>query len=160
MPPSAQPARKRNVKRQTRLTFTPLATSSPGGGERSPGSDRVATMRYKNGFSSPSSSSPIKRKKEPISKLFLSSEREDISSDEESIRAPSSSRRQLKRLVVEDLDEDEDDGKESEDIIYSSPAKRRRLNLQSKASKDETPRNRAERDKLDLEEDLEDLRDS
>ncbi|OJD27336.1 hypothetical protein ACJ73_01270 [Blastomyces percursus] len=159
MSPPAQSVRKRNVKRQTRLTFTPLATSSPGGG-RSPGSDRVATMRYRNGFSSPSPSSPIKQKKEPISNLFLSSEREDISSDEESIRAPSSSRRQLKRLIVEDLDEDEDDGEVSEDIICSSPAKRRRLNLQSKISKEETPRNRAERDKLDLEEDLEDLRDS
>ncbi|KLJ09989.1 hypothetical protein EMPG_14600 [Blastomyces silverae] len=159
MPPSAQPARKRNVKRQTRLAFTPLASSSPGG-ERSPGSDRVATMRYKHGFGSPSSSSPIKQNKKSISKLFLSSEREDISSDEESIRAPSSSRRQLKRLIVEDLDEDEDDGEESEDIICSSPAKRRRLNLQSKVPKEDTPRNRAERDKLELEEDLEDLRDS
>ncbi|PGH31828.1 hypothetical protein GX50_05380 [[Emmonsia] crescens] len=157
MPPSAQPARKRDAKRQTRLSFTPLASSSPGF-ERSPGSDRVATMRYKNAFSSPSSSSPIKKKKEPISKLFQSSEREDVSSDEESIRAPSSSRRPLKRLTIED--EDEDDGEESEDIICSSPAKRRRLNVQPETSKEETPRNRAERDKLDLQEDLEDLRDS
>ncbi|EEH03670.1 conserved hypothetical protein [Histoplasma capsulatum G186AR] len=159
MPPSTQPARKRNAKRQTRLTFTSLTSSSPGL-ERSPGNERVATMQFKNDLSSPSSSRRIVEKEGQIPSLFQSSEREDISSDEESIRAPSSSRRPLKRLNIEDMDEDDNDGEESEDIICSSPAKRRRLNLQSKGSKEHIPRNRAERDRLDLKEDLEDLRDS
>ncbi|OAX81809.1 hypothetical protein ACJ72_03851 [Emergomyces africanus] len=159
MPPSARSAGKRNAQRQTRLSFTPLTSSSPGF-EQSPGSDRVATMRYKNTFSSSSAGSPIRNKKEPVSKLFQLSQGEDTSSDEESIRAPSSSRRPSKRLIIDDMDEDEGDGEESEDIICSSPAKRRRLNIQTEVSQEETPRNRTERDKLDLEEDLEDLRDS
>lgn len=117
-------------------------------------------MQFKNDLSSPSSSRRIVEKEGQIPSLFQSSEREDISSDEESIRAPSSSRRPLKRLNIEDMDEDDNDGEESEDIICSSPAKRRRLNLQSKGSKEHIPRNRAERDRLDLKEDLEDLRDS
>ncbi|OJD12051.1 hypothetical protein AJ78_07293 [Emergomyces pasteurianus Ep9510] len=159
MPPSARPVGKLNAQRQTRLSFTPLTPSSPGF-ERSPGSDRAATMRYGNAFSSSSAGSPIRNKTEPISKLFQSSKSEDISSDEESIHAPSSSRRPLKRLIIKDMDEDEDDGEESEDIVCSSPAKRRRLNMQAEVSKEETPRSRTERAKLDLEEDLEDLRDS
>ncbi|KAK2790615.1 hypothetical protein FQN53_009084 [Emmonsiellopsis sp. PD_33] len=156
MPPISRP--RKNVKRQSRLSFTPISSSSPGV-ERSPGSDRLATMRYKNALSSPGSSSKPEKKK-TISSLFMSSDSITISSDEESVRAPSSNRRALKRVFVED--EDEDDGDESEDIVTSSPMKRRKRNVvvPEPPAPTPAPRNRAERDRQDLEEDLADLRDS
>jgi hypothetical protein len=52
----------------------------------------------------------------------------------------------------------ENDGFESEDIVAPSPRKRRKRDLEAEIP--QTPRRRSEQDKLDLEEDLEDLRDS
>ncbi|EEH38492.1 hypothetical protein PAAG_08219 [Paracoccidioides lutzii Pb01] len=205
MPPSARPTRYKGAERQTRLAFTPVSSSSPG---FSLGIDRAATMLYKSTFNSPGNNGSLKKTKAPISKSLQSNEQGDASSDEESIRAPSSSRRPLERLIIADKDEEDgeesediicsspvkrrrryvrpevrkedstlsfrggplkplvikdecdDDGEESDEIFCSSPAKRRRWNVEPDVAKQETPRNRAEQDKLDLEEDLEDLRDS
>src|SRR5215471_4463137 len=115
--------RKTDGKRQTRLSFTPLATSSSPGPERSPGSgtDSLAKVRYQDPFSSPLA---LKSKSTPraFSKSPESAKGESATSDEEAIRGPKSHRRMVKRAISED----EDNGSESEDIVAYTPAKRRR----------------------------------
>jgi hypothetical protein len=87
-------------------------------------------------------------------KAYDSREDDSITSDEEAIRGPGSSRHAAKSTGREF----ENDGFESEDIVAPSPRKRRKRDPEAEIL--QTPRSRSEQDKLDLEEDLEDLRDS
>lgn len=83
----------------------------------------------------------------------------ETTEEEEIVTRPTSRRRKRgaassTAFPVDDLD----DLDESEDLIVSSPAKRRRLYSGAEALR--TPRQTTEQDRLDLEEDLEDLKDS
>ncbi|KAJ9410766.1 hypothetical protein DTO045G8_1672 [Paecilomyces variotii] len=78
-------------------------------------------------------------------------------SDEEEVVAHSTTRR-LKRGAAPSTAFPVDDSDDSDDVILSSPAKRRRLDNGPEALR--TPRQTSDQDRLDLEEDLEDLKDS
>ncbi len=148
--------RKTPGKKQTRLSFARRDTLSSPGPEKSPsiGSDRLAKGRYyQHSFSSPLPQKAFPQT-EHFSKSCASGEGDCITTDEEAIRGPGSNRRTAKRINREIGNA----GSESEDIVTPLPAKRRKRNVEAEIPR--TPRSRSEQDKLDLEEDLEDLRDS
>ncbi|KAJ9297368.1 hypothetical protein DTO271G3_4661 [Paecilomyces variotii] len=78
-------------------------------------------------------------------------------SDEEEVVTHSTTRR-LKRGAAPSTAFPVDDSDDSDDVILSSPAKRRRLDNGPEALR--TRRQTSDQDRLDLEEDLEDLKDS
>ncbi|KAL1953095.1 hypothetical protein VTO42DRAFT_3596 [Malbranchea cinnamomea] len=132
-------------KRQTRLTFTPIPTSSSPGIEQSPGS--ITGKNYNTLKSNVVSSSPAAT---PLKAMTS-----DSSSDEDDIRAPSSSRRAPKRSAVEINANDNDS--DSDEIVISSPVKRRKraaTRLQT------STKDHSESQDSDLAEDLADLQDS
>lgn len=85
------------------------------------------------------------------------SEQDSATSDEEDMVTRPTPRR-LKRGAAPSTALSVDDSDDSDDIILSSPAKRRRLDNEPEALR--TPRQASDQDRLDLEEDLEDLKDS
>ncbi|KAK2868125.1 hypothetical protein FQN49_003131 [Arthroderma sp. PD_2] len=111
-------------KRQTTLAFAPVTSPSPAGG-RSP-----ARMRYQGPFGSPSLEKPsLEGKKstttpqaKPAQPSFL------LSSDEEPIRPPSSIKSKMTKRPISYVEESSSG--ESDDIIPSSPVKRRRTNVE------------------------------
>ncbi|PGH14451.1 hypothetical protein AJ80_05896 [Polytolypa hystricis UAMH7299] len=151
--------RRKSVKRQSRLAFTPVASSSPGI-ERSPGSEKAATLSYGETPKSSVWAKPIPKPPAIFTKEQPSSDQDsDQDSDEESVRAPSSARRAVKRALIEE-DDDDDDEEFDDELVISSPIKRRRRNIEQHRDSSSPPRNRDEQDRHDLEEDLEDLHES
>ena len=133
MPRSTKKAHRAATKRQTRLTFTPVAASSSPGIERSPGTadDKLANVRYLGANSSPlstkrsrhppvPSSSPVSKSPKTVTVVIPSS-------DEDEIRPPRSTRRVVEKPAIKPtFDEDGADSADSADFAPSSPMKRRR----------------------------------
>ncbi|KJF61314.1 uncharacterized protein CIMG_09066 [Coccidioides immitis RS] len=184
-------------KRQTRLNFTPVSSSSPKAVHSSArATDRLANVRYSPTFSSPlASKAAVKRepisssptplriiKSEPSSdededpirapgsafrcrRFSLREVKQEPSSDdddeeeEDTVRAPHPSRRTGKRPIVGSSDDSGgQEDSDSDDIVKPSRTKRRRHNEEVK-----TPvrsRDQSDQEMRDLEEDMEDLRDT
>ncbi|WEW61716.1 hypothetical protein PRK78_007210 [Emydomyces testavorans] len=163
--------RSTNTKRQTRLSFSPAqSSSSPGPVHSSQVADRLANVRCSPLSSSPHtpraavkheplSSSPLRMPIVRNQELLSDGDDDDDDDEEESIRAPVSIRRTGKRKAVESIDSNGDkESSESEDIVTSSPVKRRRSNGGLQIPVDLG--SQSEQELQDLKEDLEDLRDS
>lgn len=163
--------------KQSRLAFAPATSHANGGSPSSSKPDRLANVRYSNP-SAPSvvikpeaslpattiSDRPLKRERSADRSFSRESEamasssqpRDEASDDDVIVSKP---RRRLRKgpspKPIISLDSDSE---QSDEPLVSSPAKRRRRNVD--VDMPQTPRRNSNQDEADLEEDLEDLQDS